>query len=68
MTGVIVEENNATIILGDSSGVVTKFKNTDVERRGIVKGSLMPDKLIDLMTPQEFRDLLAFLQNPDGND
>ena len=47
--------------LGDTTGVITKVKVPDIERRAQLKGSVMPDKLSDLLTQQELRDLIAFL-------
>ncbi len=61
LTGVIVEENNGVVLLGDTTGVVTKIKVPDIDRRILQKGSIMPDKLVDLLTQQELRDLIAFL-------
>ena len=61
LTGVIVEENNGMVLLGDTTGVVTKIKVPDIDRRILQKGSVMPDKLADLLTQQELRDLIAFL-------
>ena len=61
LAGVIVEENNGIVQLGDTTGVITKVKVPDIERRAQLKGSVMPDKLSDLLTQQELRDLIAFL-------
>lgn len=63
LTGTIIEENDGFVILGDSSAVVTKFKLLDVDYRAAQKGSVMPDNLLDLLTQQELRDLLAYFQS-----
>jgi len=66
LTGTIVEENDGVVQIGDSNGAITKVKETSVDRRAAQKGSVMPDKLVDLMTMQELRDLLSFLQQCTG--
>ena len=63
LTGTIIEENDGFVIIGDSSAVVTKFKLLDVNYRAAQKGSIMPDNLVDLLTQQELRDLLAYFQS-----
>ena len=61
-TGVIVEEGpHSTLTLGEADGKQTVIKRLDVEDRQASPTSLMPDNLHQLMTPGEFRDLLAFL-------
>jgi putative membrane-bound dehydrogenase-like protein len=61
--GVLVEEGpNSTITLADAEGKLTVIKRLDVEDREALPTSLMPDNLHELMTPREFRDLLAFLE------
>jgi len=61
-TGVIVDEGpNSTITIADAAGKLETINRLDVEERVASKTSLMPDKLHELMTRQEFVDLLAFL-------
>lgn len=62
LTGMIVQENNAKIILGTSEGKLVTIENIDVEERVLQKVSLMPDNLIQQMTRSEFIDLLAYLE------
>jgi putative membrane-bound dehydrogenase-like protein len=62
-TGVIVDEGpNSTITLGDAQGRLEVINRLDVEDRHALPKSIMPDNLAELMTVQEFRDLLTFLQ------
>lgn len=61
LTGMIVHENEGTTVLGDSSGKTTTVKTADVEERVPQKTSVMPEKLAERMTRDEFLDLLAFL-------
>ncbi len=62
-TGMIVHENEGKTILGDSDGKTVELKTADIEERRPVKASVMPEKLVDRMTVQEWRDLLAFLES-----
>ncbi|HVR87401.1 MAG TPA: PVC-type heme-binding CxxCH protein [Planctomycetota bacterium] len=49
------------IILIDAQGKQTKVKNQDIEDRQASKLSIMPEKLPERMTRQDFRDLIEFL-------
>jgi putative heme-binding domain-containing protein len=49
------------IILIDAQGKQTKVLNQDIEERQAAKVSIMPEKLPERMTRQEFRDLVEFL-------
>jgi putative membrane-bound dehydrogenase-like protein len=62
-TGMIVDEGpNSTVTIADSQGRLETINRTEIEERHAVKSSIMPDNLATLMTVQEFRDLIAFLQ------
>jgi putative heme-binding domain-containing protein len=61
-TGVIVDEGpNSTVTVADAQGKLETLQRQDIEERVALTTSLMPDNLPELMTPQEFLDLLAFL-------
>ena len=61
-TGVIVEEGpNSTVTIADAQGRLTVISRNDIEERHALKTSIMPDNLIEMMTDQEARDLIAFL-------
>jgi putative heme-binding domain-containing protein len=62
-TGMIVHENEGRTILGDSEGRTTEISTYDIEERVPQRVSVMPEKLWERMTVQEFRDLLAYLQS-----
>jgi len=62
-TGMIVHENEGKTILGDSEGKTIELKTAEIEERRPVQTSVMPEKLVDRMTVQEWRDLLSFLQS-----
>jgi putative membrane-bound dehydrogenase-like protein len=62
LTGLIVDEGpNSTITVADGQGKLTTVQRQEVEERQVLHKSIMPDKLQELMTPSEFRDLIAFL-------
>jgi len=61
-TGVIVEEAwNSMVTMADAQGHLETFHRTTIEERHALPTSIMPANLPELMTRQEFRDLLAFL-------
>jgi putative heme-binding domain-containing protein len=62
-TGMLVHENEGKTILGDNEGKTIELKTAEIEERRPVKTSVMPEKLVDRMTVQEWRDLLSFLQS-----
>lgn len=48
-------------LLIDAQGKTSRLKNSAVEERQPSKLSIMPDKLVERLTTQDFRDLLEFL-------
>lgn len=62
-TGMIVHENEGKTVLGDAAGKLVEVKTADVEERVPQKTSVMPEKLADRLTVQEFFDLVAFLES-----
>jgi putative membrane-bound dehydrogenase-like protein len=60
--GMIVEEGpNSTVTIADNQGSLEIIHRNQIEERHAVSTSIMPDNLQELMTVQEFRDLIAFL-------
>jgi putative heme-binding domain-containing protein len=49
------------VVLIDAQGKQTKVKNVNIEERQASKVSIMPDKLVERLTRQDFRDLIEFL-------
>jgi putative heme-binding domain-containing protein len=62
-TGMIVHENEGKTVVGDAEGKLTELKTIDIVARVAQQKSLMPDKLPEQITLQEFRDLIAFLES-----
>jgi len=64
ITGVIQDEDiHGGVLLADAQGKVTKVKLDNIVKRVAQKTSIMPDNLVETLTKQEFRDLIAFLQS-----
>jgi putative membrane-bound dehydrogenase-like protein len=58
----VKEEATGEQTYADQKGDLFRFKPGEIETRTAQATSIMPDGLPQLMTLQEFRDLLAFLQ------
>jgi putative membrane-bound dehydrogenase-like protein len=58
----IVSENfDSTVTVADATGKLEVIRRLDIEERTALPTSIMPANLSDLMTRQDFLDLLAFL-------
>ncbi len=62
LTGLILSEESEKLKIGTPDGQVHDLTLNEIESRTPQKTSLMPEKLIDQLTMQEFLDLLAFLE------
>ncbi len=60
----VVQSTRDTISVGDSKGETTVLKRADVEEMRPLTVSTMPEKLPELLGPQQMRDLLTFLLTP----
>lgn len=61
-TGMIVHENKGETTIGTAEGKLVTLPTIDLETRTPLTTSVMPEKLEERLTVQEFRDLLAFLE------
>jgi putative heme-binding domain-containing protein len=61
LTGLVVHTNLDETHYVDPKGDRFMVRATDVAEISAAKGSIMPDGLIDGLTDQEFRDLVAYL-------
>src|SRR5262245_65019743 len=61
--GVIARQSANTLVLRDSSGAEVRLRNDQVKGLECRSTTLMPDGLEQAVTPEEFRDLLAFLKS-----
>ncbi|HEY3788365.1 MAG TPA: c-type cytochrome, partial [Urbifossiella sp.] len=62
--GIIAEQDGASITLIDAKGERTRVARDRIESLRELTTSLMPEKLLDSLTPQERRDLFRYLQQP----
>ncbi len=62
-TGMIVFENEGKTTLGNAEGKTIELPTLEVETRTPSKTSVMPEKLVEKLTRQEWVDLLAFLRS-----
>jgi putative heme-binding domain-containing protein len=60
LIGIIVAGNDAEITLRDPAGVEHKVSQADIAKREFI-GSLMPAGLTDNLSPEDLRDLFAYL-------
>ena len=63
-TGVIGEQDGASITLIDAKGERARVSRDRIESLRELSTSLMPEKLLDALAPQERRDLVRYLQQP----
>ncbi|MEM0926694.1 MAG: PQQ-dependent sugar dehydrogenase [Planctomycetota bacterium] len=61
-TGIIQSESEATFELRDADGKVTRYRRDEIETIRTSGVSLMPDRLANDLTAQEFVDLIAYLE------
>ncbi|MEC9054971.1 MAG: c-type cytochrome, partial [Verrucomicrobiota bacterium] len=63
LTGFLQEENERTIAIKDLTGIRTVVARKDVASLNQTPVSVMPEGLLDPMTPQQIHDLVAYLQS-----
>jgi putative heme-binding domain-containing protein len=63
-TGVIAEQDGASVTLIDAQAQKTRIPRDRIDTLKELPTSLMPEKLLDPLTPQERRDLFRYLQQP----
>ena len=62
LQGVIVEQDAARVTLVDAKGQRHQVARTEIDEMKESTASLMPEKLLEQLSPQELRDLFAYLQ------
>jgi len=63
VTGVLAEEDAASVTLVDAKNNRQKVPRNQIEEMIAASTSLMPEKLLEQLQPQERRDLFAYLQS-----
>jgi putative heme-binding domain-containing protein len=61
-TGVIARQSPEIVVLHDASGAETRIRKDAIEEMELTKRSIMPETTIKILTREEVRDLLAYLQ------
>ncbi|MGB1259047.1 MAG: DUF7133 domain-containing protein, partial [Akkermansiaceae bacterium] len=62
ISGSMVEETKTTISIQPVGGAIKVVDKKDIKNHNISKSSLMPEGLIDHMTPQQVADLFSYLR------
>jgi putative membrane-bound dehydrogenase-like protein len=63
LTGLIAEQGDAALTLLDAQNQRTVLRRADVKELNASAISLMPEGLLESLTPQQVRDLFAYLQS-----
>lgn len=64
LSGLIAEQDAASLTLVDGKNQRTRISRDQIEEMTESTTSLMPEKLLEPLSPQELRDLFAYLQGP----
>ena len=67
-TGFVVSERARSVLIREASGLQRELKLAQIESRTIQKQSMMPDGMVNNLTPEELADLVAYLQSLTGGD
>jgi putative heme-binding domain-containing protein len=62
-TGVMAEQDAAAVTILDANNQRTKIRRSEIDDLREADMSLMPERLLDKLTPQELRDLFGYLQS-----
>ena len=65
ITGIVLTQNEGTLVLADSTGQEIKIDMAEIEEINPSKTSVMPEGLLNSLTLEEIGDLFAFLMNVD---
>lgn len=63
LTGLLADSDADSITLLDAKNNRTRLRRADLEELRESKTSLMPEKLLDQLTDQQIRDLVAYVQS-----
>ena len=59
----LAEENAATVTLLDAQNRQIRIPRDEIEEMFPSEVSLMPERLLEQLSPQELRDLFGYLEN-----
>jgi putative membrane-bound dehydrogenase-like protein len=66
LAGLLVEQDPASVTVVDAKNQRTRIPRGEIDEIEESHVSLMPEKLLEQLTPQELRDLFAYLQGNPG--
>ncbi len=61
-SGIVKEESRETLVLVDVTGQRRRIAKKDIEERALSRVSLMPEGLVNALTPGQFTDVIAYLE------
>jgi putative heme-binding domain-containing protein len=61
--GVITEQDGASVTIVDAENKSTKLLRDEIDTLEEADVSLMPERILDGLTPQQIRDMFAYIQN-----
>ena len=67
-TGFVVSESAGSVLIREATGTQRELKRAQIEARAIQKQSMMPDGLVNNLTPEELSSLIAYLQSLTSDD
>ncbi|HEV3143442.1 MAG TPA: CotH kinase family protein, partial [Gemmataceae bacterium] len=62
-TGFVVSERAKSVLIREGNGVQRELPLAQIESRTILKESMMPEGIVNNLTPEALADLLAYLQS-----
>jgi len=63
LTGLLAEQNDSTLTLLDVQNQRTVLNRAEMKELTASSTSLMPEGLLEPLTPQQIRDLFSYLQS-----
>ncbi len=63
LAGLVREESASELVLADAEAQIVRVVKDQIEERRLGQVSIMPEGLVDSLSPQEFADLVAYLMS-----
>ncbi len=67
-TGFVVSESARAVLVRDAAGLQRQLELAKIESRTIQKQSLMPEGIVNNLTPEDLADLIAYLKSLTGSN
>jgi putative membrane-bound dehydrogenase-like protein len=67
-SGFVVSERAKSVLIREATGVQRELRLDQMESRTIQKQSMMPDRVVNNLTPADLADLIAYLQSLTSDD